>query len=120
MSTIFLMNGVLGPNSVVGIGGALLASWVANYIFGFILGRIMSGQTKFSMCGKFTGIFIYFMAFLVALLIIATFADPVMMVIDTLIAYVADWMVFDSMVVGIVNCKCTALRKWFSVRGFSN
>ena len=120
MSTLLLFNAIFGGLPIVFIVVfSLVISWFANYVFGFIIGRLMKAQTTFSMCGKIFGVFLYFLAFFIVLLIVATFSDSLMTLILALIEYVLEWIVFDSIVVAIVGCNCSTLRKWFSVRGFS-
>ena len=120
MSTLLLFNAIFwGVPIVLTLIFSLVISWFANYIFGYIIGRLMKAQTTFSMCGKIFGVFLYFLAYFIALFIVATFSDSLIALILSLITYGLDWILFDCIVVAIVNCNCSTLKKWFSLRGFS-
>jgi len=119
MSTTLWLEAIFCNASALAIPIVLLITWAANYIFGFILTKLIKGRKTFSMCGKIFGVFLYFVILFIMILLLSASSDVRMILIYSLGCYLCDWIFFDSVVVAYISCYGEGARKWFRIRGFS-
>lgn len=116
--TLTVMLWVMETTQILGLFLAPLISWLGNYVFGFIMTKLMTGDRRFSLCSKVAGVAFYFLALFAVTLLLAPGTLFWAVIIYLAIAYAIDLIFFDSLVVWIAQCSPSA-RRWFSVRGFA-
>ena len=107
------------PVGIFGLVLSLIITWVSNYMFGYTLACIMASKTKYSNCAKISAIFFFYVILLIIILLAYNgVRDPIpVYLLEFVIVYFIDTVIYDSLVVMIVFC-CPGFKRCFKIRGF--